>query len=485
MALSARMQLRHKQSMALTPQLVQSIKLLQYTYEDLQQFVELEIEKNPLLIKEKPHDERSLDELEPLEGEKSENIQSIDREIFAGNLVDERRADVDTPRLARTNTYNEDQSFDKFENIAAQEPSLRESLISQFSFLSVNTRDRLIALDLIDSLTDAGYFQTELFEIAAKLDAKVEHVEHVLGLLKECEPAGVFARDLAECLALQLARKGKLTQLMDGVCQNLNLLAKRDFAKLEKILGVDRQILFDALQEIQRLNPKPGAGFRASPIQSVFPDVFVKVNEDGELIVELNNDVLPKVLVDNSYVSALRNGQTSVQDRSYLSECLQNASWLTKSLEQRAQTILKVASCIARYQKEFFTERAGELVPLTMKVVADDIKMHESTVSRVVNGKFILTPNGMFEMKFFFSSAIAASKDGQSHSGESVKQKIKGMISTETVDNVVSDDVLVRLLKAEGIEIARRTVAKYRTALNLPSSVQRRRELQAKLSKIS
>ena len=230
------------------------------------------------------------------------------------------------------------------------------------------------------------------------------------------------------------------------------------------------------IAEIKALNPKPGLGFGSVEIQGVVPDVIIKAASDGSWSVEVNNDTLPKVLINRVYYSRVNKGSKSEQDREFLHECLQSANWLVKSLDQRARTILRVASEIVRQQDAFLTHGVQHLRPLNLKTVADAIKMHESTVSRVTSNKYVATPRGIFELKYFFTSSIASADDGESHSSEAVRQRIKILIDNEKSCSVLSDDRLVVVLGQEGIEIARRTVAKYREAMRIPSSVQRRRE---------
>jgi RNA polymerase sigma-54 factor len=292
------------------------------------------------------------------------------------------------------------------------------------------------------------------------------------------EPAGVMARDLGECLALQLREKDRLDPAMATLLDNLERLARHEYDALKSLCGVDNEDLDDMISEIRELTPKPGMAFGHDSARAVEPDVFIRQAPDGSWQVELNSETLPRVLVNNRYYNEIHTAARTENEKSFITECSQNASWLVKSLDQRARTILKVASEIVRQQDMFLANGVAYLRPLNLKTVADAIGMHESTVSRVTSNKFVSTPRGMFELKYFFTSAIPSAGGGEAHSAEAVRHRIKTLIGQETLADVLSDDKLVDLLRDEGIEIARRTVAKYREALNIPSSVQRRRILK-------
>jgi RNA polymerase sigma-54 factor len=289
----------------------------------------------------------------------------------------------------------------------------------------------------------------------------------------------VFARDLAECLALQLKELNRYDPQIARLLENLPLLGSHNLAALKRAVGVDADELVEMINEIKQLNPKPGLQFGSVQIQPVLPDVIVRPGRNGGWSVEVNNDTLPRVLVNRTYYSEVTRTTRSNEDKGYLLDCLQNANWLVKSLDQRARTILRVADEIVRQQDGFLTYGIEHLKPLNLRTVADAISMHESTVSRVTSNKYMSTPRGMFELKYFFTSAISsASNMGEAHSSEAVRHRIRQLIDAEVPQSVLSDDKLVEYLKRDGIDIARRTVAKYREALRIPSSVQRRREKQ-------
>jgi RNA polymerase sigma-54 factor len=300
----------------------------------------------------------------------------------------------------------------------------------------------------------------------------------MLAILQSFDPPGVCARNLTECLALQLRERNRFDPAMQALVAHLDLLAKRDVAALRKACGVSEEDLIDMIGEIRLLNPKPGLAFGTTLMQPIVPDVFVRPGTDGSFVVELNSETLPKVLVNQSYYTEVAKTVRNDKDKTYLADCLQTATWLIRALDQRARTILKVSSEIVRQQDAFFAYGVQHLRPLNLKTVADAIAMHESTVSRVTANKYMATTRGIFELKYFFTSAIAAADGSEAHSAEAVRHRIKQLIDAESPRAVLSDDTIVERLRAAGIEIARRTVAKYREAMRIPSSVQRRREKQ-------
>jgi RNA polymerase sigma-54 factor len=326
---------------------------------------------------------------------------------------------------------------------------------------------------------ESGYLTGDLAAVAERLGTGIAEIEAVLAILQTFDPPGICARDLAECLALQLKERNRYDPAMAALIGRLDLVARRDLAALKKICGVGDEDLADMVAEIRRLNPKPGLAFGSAIVQSIVPDVFVRPAPDGAWLVELNSDTLPKVLLNQTYYAKVSGGARRDTEKSYLAECLQNATWLVRALDQRARTILKVANEIVRQQDAFFAHGVQHLRPLNLKTVAEAISMHESTVSRVTANKYMATSRGIFELKYFFTSAIAGAHGGEAHSAEAVRHRIRQLIDAEGVSNILSDDTIVDKLRDAGIDIARRTVAKYREAMRIPSSVQRRREKQA------
>jgi RNA polymerase sigma-54 factor len=369
----------------------------------------------------------------------------------------------------------EEVGSDNLEAFVAAEETLGGHLAEQLAVAFTDPARRMIGQYLIDLVDEAGYLPPDLGDVGERLGASVQDIESVLGVLQKFDPPGVCARGLSECLAIQLREQNRYDPAMQALVEHLDLLAKRDIANLRKICGVDDEDLADMIGEIRRLDPKPGLKFGSARMQTVVPDVYVRPGPDGGWHVELNSDTLPRVLVNQVYYSELSKTIRKDGDKSYFTDCLQNATWLVRALDQRARTILKVATEIVRQQDGFFTQGVAHLRPLNLKAVADAIQMHESTVSRVTANKYMATNRGLFELKYFFTSAIAATLDGDAHSSEAVRHRIREMIEAEPVSDVLSDDKIVERLKGDGVDIARRTVAKYREALRIPSSVQRRR----------
>ena len=354
--------------------------------------------------------------------------------------------------------------------------TLREHLEQQLGIEIADPTERLIGLQIIDLIDEAGYVQGDLGALAERLGCTFELVESVLRKLQQFDPVGVAARNLAECLALQLKELDRLDPAMQALLDHLDLLAKHDRAQLMKVCGVDAEDLADMVAEIRALNPRPGYAFDRTEVQAIQPDIMVYRMPDGSWSVELNSDNLPRLLVNQQYHARVNGKTQSKADKDYLADRLSAANWLVKTLHQRATTILKVASEIVRQQEMFFLHGVKHLKPLIRRNIADEIGMHESTVSRVAANKFMATPRGLFELRYFFSAAIQAADGADSHSAEAVRSRIKELIDREPTEGVLSDDQLVAVLKNDGVDIARRTVAKYRESLKIPSSVQRRRE---------
>ncbi|TAK46708.1 MAG: RNA polymerase sigma-54 factor [Xanthobacteraceae bacterium] len=502
MAITQRLEFRQSQSLVMTPQLMQAIKLLQLSNLDIAAFVEGELERNPLLERASEdagpaaRDENGS----PRESEGSgadsgagemEAARDIAENLGTGldNVFPDDAAASATPRPEREpaaysewgNTAAVSSDDYNLEAFVAAETTLRDHLSEQLGMSLADPASRMIGQYLIDLVDDAGYLPADLGDAAARLGAAPAAVEAVLAILQTFEPPGVCARNLSECLAIQLRERDRYDPAMQALIAHLDLVAKRDLAALRKLCGVDAEDLADMLGELRRLDPKPGLKFGSVAVQPVVPDVFVRPGPDGGWLVELNSDTLPKVLVNQGYYAELSRNVRKDGDKSYFAHCMQNATWLVRALDQRARTILKVATEIVRQQDAFFTHGVAHLRPLNLKAVADAIQMHESTVSRVTANKYMATNRGIFELKYFFTAAIAAADGGEAHSAEAVRHRIRQLIDAEAPDAILSDDVLVEQLRAAGIEIARRTVAKYREAMRIASSVQRRRDKQAGL----
>jgi RNA polymerase sigma-54 factor len=364
------------------------------------------------------------------------------------------------------------------EAFVSAERTLADHLGEQLVLAVADPARRLIGQYLIDLVDEAGYLTGDIAHVTDKLGAQPSEVEAMLAILQTFDPPGVGARNLTECLSIQLRERNRFDPAMQALVAHLELLAKRDVAALKKACGVSEEDLIDMIGEIRHLNPKPGLAFGTTLVQPIVPDVFVRPGADGGFVVELNSETLPKVLVNQSYYTQVAKTARNDKDKTYLADCLQTATWLIRALDQRARTILKVSSEIVRQQDAFFVHGVQHLRPLNLKTVADAIAMHESTVSRVTANKYMATTRGIFELKYFFTSAIAAADGSEAHSAEAVRHRIKQLIEAESPRAVLSDDTIVERLRGAGIEIARRTVAKYREAMRIPSSVQRRREKQ-------
>jgi RNA polymerase sigma-54 factor len=372
------------------------------------------------------------------------------------------------------NGGREDSDYN-LEAFVSAERTLADHLAEQLALAIADPVRRMIAQFLIDMVDEAGYLTGELSGVAEKLGAPLAEVEAVLGIVQAFDPPGVCARNLTECLAIQLREQNRFDPAMQALVGRLDLLARHDLPALRRICGVGDDDLADMIVEIKQLNPKPGLAFGSALVQPIVPDVYVRPGPDGGFVVDLNSDTLPKVLVNQRYHAELSRSAAKDNAKSYLAENLQSATWLIRALDQRAKTILKVATEIVKQQDAFFVNGVRHLRPLNLKTIADAISMHESTVSRVTANKYVATSRGIFELKYFFTSAIASADGGDAHSAEAVRDRIKHMIDAEAAANVLSDDSIVDELRTAGIDIARRTVAKYREAMRIPSSVQRRR----------
>jgi RNA polymerase sigma-54 factor len=500
MALSAKLVMRQGQALVMTPQLMQAIKLLQLSNLELASFIEEELERNPLLERvEETHDPREHEPPveaapsgDPVESDWSRDEFETDRGALESGLGTELENSFDGERsspvadpagdmmgLSATSWTGAPPSAEgegsSLERYVASRPSLHDHLAEQLQLAVTDPVDRLIGMGIIDAVDESGYLSEPLDAIAERLGVATDRVEALLGVVHGFDPTGIGARSLAECLSLQLKERDRFDPAMAALIGHLDLLARRDHAALRRICGVDDDDLADMVGEIRRLDPKPGRSYGGGPVQTVVPDVYVRVAPDGSWLIDLNSDVLPRVLVNQTYRARIVRGASDA-DKSFVNNCLQTANWLTKSLEQRARTILKVSSEIVRQQDAFFAHGVQHLRPLNLKAVADAIGMHESTVSRVTSNKYMACPRGLFELKYFFTASIASTMNGAAHSAEAVRFRIKQMIDAEAPSDVLSDDAIVVKLKAANIDIARRTVAKYRESLRIPSSVERRRE---------
>ncbi len=501
MAMAPKLQVKQSQSLVMTPQLQQAIKLLQLSNLELAAFVDEQLESNPLLERGTGDENRRGESVDNSKDGNSEGLQevslsdtmassdldapmhAVDTEASSSDISREYgpTADVggtvDWSKAGSGGSFSGSSDYDAAANTAA-EKTLTEVLTEQLVMSIHGEKERMIAKNLIDHVDENGYLRADLADIAYRLGVDVDRIESILLTLQTFEPTGVFARSLQECLTLQLRERDELDPPMIALVDNLELLAKHDLTKLKKICKLDAETLHTYIVRLRALAPKPGLIYGGDIAAAVEPDVYIRETPQGGWAVELNSDTLPRVLVDNRYFTEIcgQDGKsTDEETKTFMTECHQNASWLVKSLDQRARTILKVSTEIVKQQDGFFAYGIDHLRPLNLRAVADAIEMHESTVSRVTSNKYMSTPRGLFELKYFFTASIPSLDGGEAHSSEAVRHKIKILIGEETEKTVKSDDKIVELLNAQGINIARRTVAKYRESMQIPSSVERRR----------
>jgi len=477
MAVSQRLELRQSQSLVMTPQLQQAIKLLQFNNVELAAYVDQELEQNPFLERAAADPAAAGANAAPSEPAPRGDEDNLDDVRGNGGPADAPDAlpgwGTPGPGAGGANGPDDD-DFGGLDQNAASSTTLREHLRDQAHLIVTSPTSRAIAEALIDNIDEAGYLATSVGELAQLLNAESATVEGVRQRLLGIDPAGVLATSLGECLATQLHQRNRLDPAMRAMLDHLELVADGAMSQLQDVCGVDEADLRDMLAEIRALQPKPAISYAGEPIQPVVPDILMRVRPNGTYAVELNPDTLPRVLVNNRYYARIAPGAQTKQDKSFINENLQSANWLVRALDQRANTILKVAGEIVRQQDLFFRHGVTHLRPMTLREIAEAIGMHESSVSRVTANKFIASPRGTFELKYFFSTAIGGA-DGGSHSSEAVRHRIKALIDAESPDAVLSDEALVNILRGEGIDVARRTVAKYRESMKIPSSSRRKR----------
>ncbi len=489
MALGPRLDLRQSQSLVMTPQLQQAIKLLAASNLELETFIGEALEANPLLEAGAVSSEATGPEGEP---------DDIPREEFTSDQLmsqaqgeSEAPLDIDTSALDRDRDTGDGapsgsdwgaaqssgggfEEWPDLEATRASETTLAEHLNEQVGSVAVNDGEAFIARHIIGLLDEAGYLPFDLLEISRDLGVSMDELEDALTVVQMLEPSGVGARSLSECLAIQARDANRFDPCMERLLDNLELVARGEVAKLKRLCRVDDEDLADMLQEIRSYDPKPGLAFGAGGASTVVPDILLNENSQGGWDIAVNEDTLPRLIVNRNYYVELSDGAPDPEAQGWLKEKLADAHWLIRALDQRQKTILKTASAIVKHQDGFFRRGVSELRPLTLREVAEEIEMHESTVSRVTSNKFLSCERGCFELKYFFSSGVASS-DGEGASSEAIKARIKALVDGEDPKKVLSDQKLVDLLKEEGFDLARRTVAKYREAIGIGSSAQRRR----------
>jgi len=472
MAMAPRLELRQSQSLVMTPQLQQAIKLLQLNNIELTAYVEQELERNPLLDQpdadnsadarkndasdgfgDEPVAEMSITPDAPSGAEASEAMDVRYDDVHSEDSASDRGSDTNNsgPQDVGGGTASmgsggssrfEDMDL-SLENTLSNETSLREYLLAQLNLAVLDPTVRMVALAIVDSLDPDGYYRETTDILAERMGCEVDVADLALETIQTLEPTGVGAGDLKQCLRLQLKELDRLDPAMDALVERLELLGKQDFPALLRECGVDQEDLVEMIREIKRLDPRPGLQFEPDTAHTAVPDVLLRQKPDGVWAIELNPETLPRVLVNNTYYAEVSTVTRKAEDKTYLTECYNNANWLVKSLEQRANTIMKVATELVRQQDGFFAHGVQYLRPLNLKTIADAIGMHESTVSRVTSNKYIGTPRGIFEMKYFFTAAIPSTGSGEAHSAESVRHRIKDLIDAENAKAVLSDDRIV------------------------------------------
>lgn len=485
---SQKLELRQGQSLVMTQQLQQSIKLLQLSSLELIEFVEQELESNPLLAR----DETGVGNEAAEAGEAAsagtsderesatDRSESLDSNYGDGWQHDEGGERPDPAASFRYEGVSSRNSYDgderSLEQTLSTEITLREHLHSQLQVDMLDPVMRMLGSQIIEMIDDSGYLRETTQELAETLGASPELLRHTITALQQFDPVGIFARNLPECLTLQLKDKNLFDPMMASFMEHIHLMEKGDLQGLRKACGASEEDFADMLTQIRKLDPYPARRFINDMAQPVIPDVFVRQGKEGIWQVELNSEVLPKVLIDQAYYQELDTRSHQKEDKRYLTDQFQQANWLVKAMDQRANTILKVTSEIVRQQEHFLLYGIQFLKPLTLKDIALQVEMHESTISRVTTSKFMATPRGIFELKYFFTSSVSSSSGATEISSKTVMYYIKELIEAEAPEQVLSDDDIVKMLKNKNIDIARRTVAKYREGQNIPSSVIRRRQ---------
>ncbi|MES2300474.1 MAG: RNA polymerase factor sigma-54 [Pseudomonadota bacterium] len=492
MALGPRLDLRQSQSLVMAPQLQQAIKLLALSNLEVETFIGEAVEANPLL---EIGDSTAPEALEALPEElRRTHLESspVDQLVAEGRVAEDRPLDIDASALdsdrdtgdgagrlelasARDDRGSGGGEGPDIDERGEAEETLAAHLHAQIGATTSDQQLLFVARWLIDQLDEAGYLTIPLGEACDALGLSAMVVERALGLIQSLDPTGVGARNLAECIALQAREADRYDPCMARLIDNLDLVARGEVARLKRLCQVDDEDFAEMLAELRSYDPRPGLRFGGGVTEAVVPDILIRAASDGGWNIALNQATLPRLIVNRSYYVEMRGACMTKDAKAWLGERLADANWLLKALDQRQKTILKVAAEIVKQQDGFFRHGVAHLRPLTLKTVAEAISMHESTVSRVTSNKYLHCDRGTFELKFFFTSGVGSS-DGEGASAEAVKAAIRQLIDAEEPKAILSDDALVDLLKGRGFDLARRTVAKYREAIGLGSSVQRRRQ---------
>lgn len=490
--LTQRLEVKQTQSLAMTPQLQMSLKILQLSNQELSEYISQELEKNPLLSLSSDDQETSPSQNQESDEQTGSEVvsqdESSDSDNNAGdsdksenyeqeNDYESRSPDQEENRVnikSRDRDLSDTKTF--YEQIPVEDIILREHLLDQINIDFTDEIKKRVALHLLDMLDENGYIQVDFAALSALLGCREDEIEETLFALQKLDPPGIFARSLAECLTLQLKDRNRFDPAMEKLIANLDLLAKAELGKLQKICSVNEEDMIEMCREIKSLDPKPGIKFSHEKTQVVQPDIFLRRKNDGAWAIELNSETLPRLIVNNKYYAEVKSKTRDGNERKYITDNYNNANWLIRTLNQRAETILKVASEIVSQQHDFFEKGIYHLKPLILRDIAEKVDLHESTVARVTNNKYISTPRGLYELKYFFSSSLQSSSGQDDLSSKAVKHLIAELINRENAEDILSDDAISVVLKEKGIYVARRTVAKYRESMNIPTSTKRRQK---------
>ena len=486
MALDLRQGLKLTQGLLMTPQLQQAIKLLQLSRLELEQFVAAQLAENPVL--EEGIETSSEENIQvEREAERTETQAVTEHLESASSMLDksggEEKGEVDWESMQRyedsmpaastaaSRKNNNDDELPNYENIVTKSATLHEHLMAQVGELDFDETEKRIATVLIGNVDEKGYLGMPLEELCSQEHFDLEQVEGILDTIQRFDPPGVAARNLQECLLIQLRadklRNGIVEQI---VAHHLHDLETRNYQAISKALKISMEKVIENVAIIAELEPVPGRKFGGENAQYIIPDVYV-FKLGNEWVVSLNEEGLPQLKLSNFYRDMLTTKEAKGNDKNYLQEKMKSAQWLIKSIQQRQRTIFKCTESIVARQKDFFEHGVEHLKPMILKDIAEDIGMHESTISRVTSNKYVHTPRGIFELKYFFNSSVARSDGGDSVASESVKRMISDIVKGEDPRQPLSDQTIVEMLEKKGIQLARRTVAKYREQLNiLPSS---------------
>lgn len=490
MAITPKLEIKQSQSLLMTPQLRQAINLLQMSNLELNDVIEQELASNPLLEKEDDFiarddtKEQTIDDYDS----PSEQTEETAPDIEIDNDFDDYGADCEGYETSNDYDWQDyarskdkrnspEEDYDFFEQKLSSPQTLYQHLSEQIQITFSAPKEKMIAFRLMSFLDESGYFRGDAKKIAAILHTEEKDIKKVLERLKGLEPSGIFAENLSECIAIQLKDKDRLDSKMQALLKNLDLLGKREYKLLQKKLEVDEEDLKEMISDIKSTNPKPASEYEIKENNYIIPDVFVRRNKYGEYIVELNNRSLPRILIDRRYYKEIKAiSEKNKEAKKYLKTQYGSASFLIRALHQRADTILRISEEIIKSQRDFFEKGIESLKPMALKDIAEAVEMHESTVSRVTTNKYMHTPLGIFELKYFFSAAAGSYSGDENQSTTSIKHKIKQMIENEDPKKILSDDKISELLARQGLKVARRTVAKYRESMKIAPSSERKRE---------